>query len=55
MCANSQLPRLTQLVKIILLSAWKESDGKDQRRKKSREEKEWEKEKGKQTMGPLLK
>lgn len=55
MCANSQLPCLTQLVKIILLSAWKESDGKDQRRKKSREEKEWEKEKGKQTIGPLLK
>lgn len=43
MCANSQLPGLTQLVKIILLSAWKESDGKDQRRKKSRGEKEWEK------------
>lgn len=49
MCANSQLPGLTQLVKIILLSAWKESDGKDQRRKKEqrgegigeRENKQW--------------
>lgn len=49
MCANSQLPGVSNLtVKMILLSAWRESDGKDQRREKSRGEKEWEEGKGKQ-------
>lgn len=35
MCANSQLTNLTYLVNIILLSACREFDGKDQRRERA--------------------
>lgn len=50
MCANSQLPDLTHLVNIILLSACREFDGKDQRRERAggKEQKE---ERGKKNSG----
>lgn len=54
MYANSQLPDCTYLVKIILLSACREFDGKDQRREVTGGKK-MEEGKGKPTVGSLLK